>query len=433
MLISFTVANWRLFRGEVSFSMVASAEKQNKERVASLTTIGIKALPVAAIYGGNASGKSSLLKALMFMQRFVVIGTQPDSLIQVEPFKLDAACLDAPSHFKIQILVDEKCYEYRFSLTRKRVVAESLRQVLKTTDKELYKRENGAIEFHSSLYASAKEKLFLEFIFKGTRENQLFLTNAVNQNFNFFKPLYQWFKATLHILAPDTEFGDFSRFIEDSNPLSSKMKEILPLLDMGIIKLLGKEVVLESMGLPPQVTERIKSSPKGRLRIEGDRYVSSYQSGELKLKKVMAIHQDAAGKEVEFDLKEESDGTRRCIDLLPLFIDLATPHSTKVYVVDELDNRLHTELLLSLLTYFLEKCSSSGRAQLVFTTHNLLTMDQELLRRDEIWVTERTKEGSAQLISFGEYKDIRNDKNIRKSYLQGRLGGLPAIRLNRVS
>ena len=101
----------------------------------------------------------------------------------------------------------------------------------------------------------------------------------------------------------------------------------------------------------------------------------------------------------------------------------------KVYVIDEVDRSLHTLLIRRLLEGYLAKCSHNSRSQLLFTTHNVLLMDQDLLRRDEMWISERNAQGISSLLSFSEYKDVRYDKDIRKSYLQGRLGGIPRILL----
>src|SRR5664279_751886 len=120
------------------------------------------------------------------------------------------------------------------------------------------------------------------------------------------------------------------------------------------------------------------------------------------------------------------------MDLLPAFLSVANPASRRVYVVDELDRSLHTLLTRSLLESYLGCCSANSRAQFIFTTHDALLMDQHLLRRDEIWVTERRKDGSSALFSFSEFKDARKDNDIRKSYLQGRLGGVPRIFLDDV-
>jgi AAA15 family ATPase/GTPase len=102
----------------------------------------------------------------------------------------------------------------------------------------------------------------------------------------------------------------------------------------------------------------------------------------------------------------------------------------KVYVIDEVDRSLHTLLTHKLLDAYLATCSTETRTQLLLTTHDVLLMDQNLLRRDEMWVAERDASGNSSLMSFSEYKDIRYDKDIRKSYLQGRLGGIPRILLS---
>lgn len=128
-------------------------------------------------------------------------------------------------------------------------------------------------------------------------------------------------------------------------------------------------------------------------------------------------------------MRQESDGSQRVIDLLPAFLELSATQSEKVYVIDEVDRSLHTLLIRCLLEGYLAKCSQNSRSQLLFTTHNVLLMDQDLLRRDEMWIAERNAEGVSSLLSFSEYKDVRYDKDIRKSYLQGRLGGILRILL----
>jgi AAA15 family ATPase/GTPase len=126
-------------------------------------------------------------------------------------------------------------------------------------------------------------------------------------------------------------------------------------------------------------------------------------------------------------MASESDGTVRIIDLLPAFLDLADPGTSRVYVIDELDRSLHTLLTRRLLDVFLGASGPGTRGQLLFTTHDALLMDQSLLRRDEMWVTERDDHGESTLLAFSEYKDVRYDKDIRKSYLHGRLGGVPRL------
>ena len=151
----------------------------------------------------------------------------------------------------------------------------------------------------------------------------------------------------------------------------------------------------------------------------------------LVLKKLVACHPRADGAEMPFALEQESDGSQRLVHLLPAFVDLAAPETSKVYVIDELDRSLHTLLTRQLLEHYLSACSGRTRSQLLFTTHDALLMDQNLLRRDEMWVTERDRSGGTRLIPFSDYKDVRYDKDIRKSYLQGRMGGIPRLLLSR--
>jgi hypothetical protein len=164
-----------------------------------------------------------------------------------------------------------------------------------------------------------------------------------------------------------------------------------------------------------------------------ERFIVKRENGRFKAKKLVTFHEKPDGTKTQFDLRHESDGNQRIIDLLPAFIILSDIVGKKVFVFDELDRSLHTLLTKTLLENYLSNCSRSSRSQLLFTTHDVLLMDQDLLRRDEIWVTERSADGSSDLFSFSEYKEIRYDKDIRKSYLQGRLGGIPRLLLNGVT
>ena len=107
MIIRFSVENWMSFRNRVSFSMIASRERQHGERVPRIGKYQTRILPVAAVYGGNASGKTNFFKALSFAKGLAVKGTQPDSLIPVEPFRLDAKGCDQPTRFSFELLIDE--------------------------------------------------------------------------------------------------------------------------------------------------------------------------------------------------------------------------------------------------------------------------------------------------------------------------------------
>lgn len=431
MIVRFSVENWMSFRDRASFTMIAGRERQHRERVPSVRQYDTRVLPVAAIYGGNASGKTNLFKALSFAQGFIVRGTQPDSLIPLDQFSLDPPRTDRPSRFLFELLIDEVIYEFSFAVTRKAVIEEKLVRVSGTSEKVLYLRENGNITLDKTLEKDA----FLRFAFQGTRDNQLFLTNSVSQKVKTFSPVYDWFRNTLELVAPDSRFEQFEQYLDEGDPLYAKMNGLLPQLDTGISHIGGEEVPFENILLPEAIKAKIQADvPEGmtvRLFTEpiNERIIVTRKNGVLIAKKLVAYHHKTDGKEAKFDIRQESDGSQRVIDLLPAFLELAVDHSKKVYVIDELDRDLHTLLTRRLVEAYLATCSAETRSQLLFTTHDVLLMDQQLFRRDEMWVTERDKSGASSLISFSEYSDVRYDKDVRKSYLQGRLGGVPRIQI----
>ena len=432
MLISFSVENWLSFRDRATFSMVAGREKQHQERIPRIEKYNMRLLPIAAIYGGNASGKTNFFRALSFARHLVVKGTQPEAMIPVEPFRLDPSYTKRPTRLSFELFIDGRCYDFGFCVTREHVVEEWLAEILKTTEKELYRRKEGAIEFSPEL----KKDQFLRFAFQGTRDNQLFLTNAVNQKVDRFKPIYNWFRDSLVMIAPDSRFEPFERFFQEEHPLYNHMNLTLNRLDTGISRLGGEKVPFDSLVLPENLKAKLREEiPEGatvRLLAEPahERFAITRRNGELEARKLISFHSDSAGNEIRFDMKQESDGTQRAIDLIPAFLELAAASSGKVFVIDEIDRSLHTLLTRELLAAYLDACTPDTRSQLLLTTHDVLLMDQKLLRRDEMWVTERNSLGSSSLLAFSDYKDIRYDKDIRKSYLQGRLGGVPRILLS---
>nr|VFJ55251.1 MAG: hypothetical protein BECKFW1821B_GA0114236_102211 [Candidatus Kentron sp. FW] len=429
MIISASLENWMCFRDPISFSMVAGKERQHGERVPRIGKYQTNVLPIAAIYGGNASGKTAFFKALNFAKRLVVQGTGPDDAIPVERFRLDLDSTNRPSRFVFEILIDKTIYEFGFAVTKTAVVEERLVEITTTREKVLFHRRDGTCEFHASL---AKDQ-FLRFAFRGTRDNQLFLTNSVSQKVDNFQKVYDWFKDTLVLIDPDSKFAPLEQFLDEDNPLHGTMNEILPRIDTGISHLGSEEIPFENISLPDTLKTKLQREVKEGITARlihglGDERLKITRRGDdLVAEKLFTYHPKVDGTEIRFDFDQESDGSRRVLDLLPAFLGLSALGSNKVYIIDEIDRSLHTLLTRKLLETYLASCTKESRSQLLFTTHDVLLMDQQLFRRDEIWVAERNASGVSGLISFSEYKDIRYDKDIRKSYLQGRMGGIPRI------
>lgn len=434
MLISFELENWMSFRDRVTFSMVASRERQHRERVAKLDRYGVSVLPVAAIYGGNASGKTNFFKALNFAKQFIVKGSQPDSNIPVEPYRLDDEYILKPSRFKFEILANDTIYEYLFAVNRYQVTEERLVQISGTSEKILFDRFKEEFPVENAVMEDR-----LEIVYQGTRDNVLFLTNTISQKIETYLPIYRWFRDSLELIAPDTRFGGYEHFLDDLHPLYAVMNEAIPQLDMGLSQLGGEELPFDNLNIPEAIKMRLNEDVKEGETVRvmsntaNERFVVTRKRGELVAKKLVTFHIKEDGTKIRFDMRQESDGSQRVIDLLPAFLALLNTKSEKVFIIDEVDRSLHTMLVRTFIETYLNNCSDNSRTQLLFTTHDVLLMDQNLLRRDEMWVAERDSRGASKLISLSDYKDIRYDKDIRKSYLQGRLGGIPKVLLGDLS
>ena len=404
--------------------MVASTERQHRDRTARLEKYKTNILPVAAIYGANASGKSNFLAALNFAKGLVVEGVKPDRDTGTRPFLLDKSSSSKPSSFTFEILVDDIVYEYSFTVSKKKVIEEALSEIRAASSKLLFQRKGVKHHFHNSL----EDKKKLELIFESTRENQLLLTSTIDHNYNHFRPVYEWFRDSLVLITPDSQYGLFNYFYNLSN-----IDLLLRQLDTGIEHLKLEAIDLRNTPPPQSLLDSMKDAVnEGEVLLVSppdskDKFLFSMRSGELIMERLMTVHNMKNGGEVVFGLSQESDGSLRLIDLLPAFLKLADNDSSSIFFIDEIDRSLHTLLVRELITRYLASCNAEFKSQLLFTTHDVQLFDQSLLRRDEMWLTEKNNIGESELFSLREFEDIRHDKDIRKSYLHGRLGGIPAI------
>ncbi len=422
MLIGFRVKNWRSIKNEISFSMLASQERQHGERLANMAKYRSRLLPAALMFGGNAAGKSNFIHAISFMKDFILRSPQMNHGIRgYDPYAFDETTRIGPSEFEVELFLENYIYRYNFMIDAKSVLQESLVRILTTREQILFERKSSEPFFLDSSFKDDERKR-LEFAFLGTQQNELFLSNTVDQNIDSFKCIFTWFDHNLQIINPSTQLMPVPEILSVCN-------QYMPLLDTSVRRLEFREV--SRSYIPKELLENIdnKLSANGAALLGneiGERFfLTKSEDNSIDLRLLFSFHSDTNGKEYKINFSEESDGTKRLFDVLPAFvgdIDKTT------ILIDEIDRSLHSIITMQLFHFFLERSQKCHDRQIIATTHDLQLMTQDLFRRDEMWIFERREDGTS-LIPLSDFVDIRYDKDIRKSYLEGRMGGVPQVML----
>lgn len=438
MLIRFIVENFSSFSSQAELSMVAGRQEIHPLHLIQSPGNDFKLLRTGVIYGANASGKSNLIKAMAFAKGLIVGGTVPMARIPVRPFLLDAAKRTEPSVFQFSFCHNKGCYSYGFKLTAEKVIEEWLSEIINEKENILFNRTtdaegNAAVKFANKLVGTADDKNFLTLIARGTRPNQLFLTESVQRNVKQFQPIWEWFAQRLIIIFPESHALGIEFAFKNKNGIVPTFMNLLRTFDTGILGIDTNELPLDNVfhDMPSNVRNNfegaIKDEKTGVFFVGPNnvRYaIRRNEKGELVALKLQARHSVRGSNEhVSFDFSEESDGTQRLIDLLPALTSLLG--EDKVVVVDEIDRSLHPLVTYALFDLYLRE-KKIFNSQLIATTHaeNLLTF--KLLRKDEIWMIEKNKDGESRLYSLEEFKP-RYDKDIMSGYMNGRFGAIPSI------
>lgn len=415
MLIEFTVGNFRSFKEPVTLSMVAAKLKARDPKVNENNTIKVDEdltlLTSAAVYGANASGKSNLVRALAFMQQFIIgssKATQVGDLIPVDPYRLSTLTEKEPAFFEIVFLVEGTQYRYGFEATRERIVSEWLFSVPSTKEANLFVRDENGIK--PSL--KFKEGKGLE---DKTRPNALFLSVVAQFNGSIANKVLKWF---LHVALvsglDDTGYRNFtvSHFADGS--LRPGILELVKELDLGISDIFHEKVDKSKFVLPNNMPDELK-----KLVMKGI-------AGDITAIKTVHEKWDAekpAGTAV-FDMGDESEGTQKLFFLAGPVLD--TLSQGNILAIDEMEARLHPLMTRAVIGLFNSPKTNPKRSQLIFTTHDTNLLSNKIFRRDQIWFIEKDRQGSSHLYSLAELK-VRNDASFEDDYIEGRYGAIPFI------
>ncbi len=416
MLIEFRVENHRSLRDEQVFTMQAGrVGDKDDPRPRGVEGSSEQILPVAVLYGANASGKSNVLVALQFMRNAVIDSLrvwEPDSGIPRDPFAWGPKRTE-PSLFEVTMIIHGVRFQYGFVAADDRFVEEWLRAWPNGKKQVWFERDEN--EFRFGQHLKGENRLIEEV----TRPNALFLSAAVQLKHEQLQPIFTWFRRILSFSVP----GRFrsvaylpSEFILErlltSDEKSREQPTLFPYDDL-------MEPILA------QFRSLLRSADVGILdfRVKKDQPDDLPRRG----RRIQFRHQSMVD-DAWLPLDEESKGTQMlCRIGLPI---LQAIQSGGVVVIDELESSLHPILAQQIIRLFNDPGTNPRNAQLIFTTHdtNLLgtTLGEPALRRDQVWLTEKNTEGATVLYPLTDFKP-RKAENVERGYLQGRYGAIPVV------
>ncbi len=425
MLISFSVRNFRTFRERAEWSLVASPDKTREaDNVVDLPAFGLRLLKSAVVYGANASGKSKLVEALDFMLGFVQDSSangQAGKPTGVQPFRLNPTAAAAPSEFEIQFIDQEVLYRYGFEVSATRVEAEWLfmraaKRVRNTSEMELFYRTGQDITFHPKQFGGIVGELVKN---AAVRENALLLSVAAQFNQPRAVALLGWFGKVWPIGFEDNYF-------EKAVTLSSLRKEGLKTDILHFLEDADLDVTDVVEGNQPAFPVHQSES----LAEYGAKVVNWTQQEQVNVKTVHRAYTDAheLAAPIEFSLlRDESTGTQKMLSLAgPV---LSVLNTGGILVADELDARLHPNLVCKIVHLFNSAATNPLGAQLLFNTHDTNLLASGHFRRDQIWFTEKNRYGEASLYSLADFKtdQVRKDDDFEANYVRGKYGAVPYL------
>lgn len=403
MLLRFRFKNYKSFAEEATLDMTASSIKDHQNSLITINKIDI--LPVASIFGANASGKSNLIDALKTMRKEVMTIDTNNEYNYITPYYFDDDYRNQPSEFEVSIYLknQNKEYRYGFSKTNNEVYEEWLfSKTFSNTPsvKEkcvFYREKNKKIVIEINNQEEKKEILFINSL---TKNNELLLTNLGKRETTKYSDIYSWFIRKNFIL-------DFS----DSN-------ETFGIYNQQLLKAL----YMDKKSLQP-IEDLVRTIDPSIKQIEIKEDIDSNMNAQYR---VFATHLNSKGNLISVPFASESCGSKKLFSLA-LFIHESLNYGVPL-LIDELDSKLHPLVLRYIIKLYHDKDINKGNGQIIFSSHNLICLDSSDLRRDEIWFVEKNNEKST-MFSLYDFKEetIRKDLDFGKHYLNGRFGAIPFI------
>lgn len=412
MFLRFRFSNFRSFRDEQELSLIKGpfSDKGSIPR-SGIHPIKESVLPVAAIYGANASGKTNVTRAIEFVAEAVSWSHsrwEPEGPVPYQPFLGAPSGGDPlPSEFEAEFITGAIRFRYGFRLNNVAILEEWLHAYPKGKKQTWFHRVQGApIIFSAKLPGANKTIETL------TRKNSLFLSAAAQNNHEALLPPYQWLTGLYFVSGNRSKFRADTAKLCKSPDYLEQISALISSADLGVVGL-----KIEMKPVPDQVM-KLYTVLKGAINPAIIEAPPPAPAEELHL-----LHR-FEGKEIPFTPQQESEGTLTLLALLGPVVDAL--RNGAPLVVDELDASLHPLLSMHLVRLFNSTETNPKNAQLIFNTHDTNLLNSGLLRRDQIWFTEKSFDGSTQLFPLSDFK-LRSSENLESGYLTGRYGAIPFI------
>ncbi len=398
MLCQFTVRNFKSIRDAVTFDMQATAISEHEDRIIKDKDEELY-LPVSAVYGPNGGGKSNVLEALHSLVTKVLrplyatsnneeIAIKMKKLV-IEPFAFDEETRNKPTEF--ELFFRTKMAEYRYELTVKREIIEYERL-------DRIKLDTGR---KSALFERDEDEITLKGAFSRLKTSDelsdtlpllsyLGITYRKNE---VVQDVLDWFDEEINFLNYGNPMQELRMAVSKSEDVKKLMLQMIQEMDLDIVDF------------------RVEEKENDRIEVFTKHIIDEY--------------------EAELNLFDESSGTKKLFGLLP-FIAKSLLKGTTL-VIDELDAKIHPVLLKYLIMMFSDMEKNKKGAQLIFTSHDLSTMNSEVFRRDEVWFVAKGNRQNSKLYSLVEFKNkkgesVRKDAKFDKQYLEGKYGADPYLR-----
>ncbi len=442
MLIRFVISNFLSFKEATEFNMLKSKGNGSRKLTDHIikTNSGVEVLKNAAIYGANAAGKSNLIKAILYLKH-IVFGEDNNILVpQSKRFRVDSSYKNKPTTFRIELEFEGKHYDYGIEIFKGKIKEEWLFLINSVNDDNeelIYKRDNLNVIFGEYLQTSKDIEYAQKHLTKTLQENQTVLDACFGmiEDNDILNKMYIAF-SKINIVLPDSKSILYSESLLTGKLSSEFAKNLLIKSKTGIEDLIIHEINADNFFSYSQEDFKRELIDELESLIEEDKARKSKACIPFEINRQINVLRKKRGKytvsilrskhdnsEELFDFDEESDGTNRLFELSPAFEQLLI-EDDHVYIIDELERSMHPILAKELLKLYSE--NSKSNSQLIFTTHESHLLDDHLLRRDEIWFTEKKSDGSTEFYPLSNFNP-RGDKVLERGYLEGRYGGIPFL------